>query len=76
MVESNNLASFNIDEALSKVLASVTNTYVEAFKLTKIEGKSILETAKILNITESAVKVRIYRATKEVKALIKKDFAI
>ena len=76
IVESQDTASFNLDEALSRLLSKVTYTYVEAFKLTKIEGKSIIETAKILNITESAVKVRVYRATKEIKALIKKDLSV
>ena len=76
MVESENLASFNLDKAVRRLLSSITSTYADTFRLTKIEGKSIAETAKILKISESAVKVRAYRATKEVKALIKKDFSV
>ncbi len=76
VVESENLASFNLDKAVSKLLSNITSTYVDTFRLTKIEGKSISKTAKILKISESAVKVRVYRATKEIKALIKKDFSL
>ncbi len=75
MHRSADTAMFDIDLVLEKLLEKVGKTYSDAFRLTKLEGKSIEQTAEILNIKQSAVKVRVHRASKEIRGLIKKEFS-
>jgi len=60
---------------LQKLLPKLSPLYREVFVLTKIENKSVKETAELLNVGESAVKVRAHRANKALRKLIETEFA-
>lgn len=46
---------------LRRVLSELPNQYLEAIALTKLEGLSGGEAAKVLGATESAIKLRVHR---------------
>lgn len=69
-------ASIDMSIDLEKLLSQISASYVAAFRLCKLEGKSIQQAASELNIGESAVKQRVRRATKALKKLIKEEFAV
>lgn len=52
---------------------SLSNQHREVLVLTKIIGFSIAETAEKLNISQSAVKVRVHRAVGKLRKLLKED---
>ncbi len=67
--------SFDIPSELQKLLPKIEPLYREAFTLTKIDGLSVAEASKKLGIKESALKVRVHRASKLLKKLIEEDFS-
>jgi len=66
--------SFDIAEEVYKILPKMDPVYREAFKLTKLDGLSVAEASKKLGIKESALKVRVHRASKILKKLVEEDF--
>lgn len=56
-----------IDEQLNEALSGLNARQKEILHKTKIEGKSIKEVANTLGMTESAVKVTIHRAMKQLQ---------
>jgi RNA polymerase sigma-70 factor (ECF subfamily) len=53
-----------------KALWTVKKKYRDTFVLRVIEGLSVAETAKALRISESAVKIHLFRAKKQLKNLL------
>lgn len=64
-----------IEQATLSLVSKIDLVNREAFTLTKLEGKSIKEASEILNINESAVKVRVHRASKIFKKLVQEEFS-
>ncbi len=64
----------NLAEEVEALLPRLNPTVREAFRLTRLEGKSISEAARSLKIGESAVKVQVHRAGKELRKLIAEEF--
>ncbi len=56
-----------------RLLESLSSQHKEVLVLTKIIGFSIAETAKKLDISESAVKVRVHRAIRKLQQSLGKD---
>jgi len=56
-------------------MSKLNDSQREVLHLTKIEGKTIKEAAKILKISESATKVRVHRASGALTKLIKDEFS-
>ncbi len=73
-IQGDNQNEINFPKELESLLPKLNPINLEAFKLTQLENKSILEASRLLKIGESAVKVRAHRATKELKKLIKEEF--
>lgn len=65
----------DIEAATGFFLNRLPNQHREVLQLTKIDGYSIKETAEKLEISQSAAKVRVHRATKELTNLISKEFS-
>ncbi len=68
--------SDNLDMAkeIEVLLGRLQPKFREIIELTKLSGLSTREVASKLNISESAVKVRSYRASKVLRSLIEKEF--
>ena len=66
--------NLNYSAEIQKLVEQLNPKYREAFVLTKLSGRSIKETAKELKISESAAKVRVHRASKEIRKLIEDSF--
>lgn len=77
IVDSLQSTSSEVDFAkeLANLLTGISAKYATAFKLCRLEGKTIQEAAKELNIGESAVKLRVHRASTAIKKLIKEEFS-
>jgi RNA polymerase sigma-70 factor (ECF subfamily) len=61
------------DVAQDSMLGMLTEQHREVLILTKIIGFSISETAKKLDISQSAVKVRVHRAVKKLRQLLEEE---
>ena len=57
------------------VLELLPEAHKEVLVLTKVVGFSIAETSEKLGISESAVKVRVYRAVRKLKQVLEKAIA-
>ena len=55
----------------SMIFSMLAPAYRDVLRLTKIAGFSTAEAAKILNISESSVRVRIHRGIKETRKILK-----
>ena len=66
--------TIDYEGALMGYLAQLDKSQSEVFILSKLKGKSIKEIASLLEISEAAAKVRIHRASKQIKKLINDDF--
>ena len=55
----------------SMIFSMLAPAYRDVLRLTKIAGFSTAEAAKILNISESSVRVRIHRGIKETREILK-----
>jgi RNA polymerase sigma-70 factor (ECF subfamily) len=68
-------ASDTLEEQLSegRLINSLSPQHREAVTLTKIIGLSTAEAATRLNISESALKVRVHRAIGKLKRLLEAD---
>jgi len=53
--------SDDTSEAIDRALNELPETYREAIQLTKVVGLSLLEAAKVLETTPTAVKLRVHR---------------
>ncbi len=60
-------------QEVSKILAKMPENYAEILKLRFLEGKTILEAAAIMNISESNAKVLQHRALKKASSLFNPD---
>lgn len=56
-----------------RLLELLPDRYKEPLVLTKIIGFSVAETAEKLEISESAVKVRVYRAIRKLRQMLEED---
>ncbi len=61
-IPSESLQRKELREALAKALASLSPKYREVFILRDVQKLNIMETAKLLGITEASVKTRLLRA--------------
>lgn len=66
---SNKVMNTELNSVIEKSLLHIPEDYRTVFLLREINGLSVLETAEILNITESNVKTRLSRA----KSLLRKE---
>lgn len=60
------------ESALNELLEALPEGQRDAIIKTKLEGKSLKEAAKELDITEAALKVRVHRAVGSMKKLFKR----
>ena len=74
-VVSSSAFGFDFAEEIRNLLPKLNPLYREIFELTKLDNKPISEVAKLLNISESAVKVRAHRGSKALRKLIELEFA-
>ena len=74
---SNKVMNTELNSVIEKSLLHIPEDYRTVFTLREINGLSVLETAEILDITESNVKVRLNRAKtflrKEIEKFYKKE---
>lgn len=56
-----------------QLLSRLQPTYREAFSLTRLEGLSIAESAQQIGISEASFRVRVSRAVRMVKRMLKED---
>lgn len=68
------LADLEYQAYLKKYLERLTAQNQAVFKLCRQEGKTYEEAAKLLGISQSAVKKHMIKSMKSLKALLKKDF--
>jgi len=59
--------------AQGQLLASLSSQHREVITLTRIHGLSTAETATQLQISESAVKLRVHRATRRLRQMLEAD---
>ena len=57
-------------EVRSQLIGHLPPAQARAIELTKVEGRSIAETADITGQSESAVKVNVHRGLKKLAALV------
>jgi len=69
------LDSIDTEKSVRLFMSKLNDSQREVLHLTKIEGKTIKEAAKILKISESATKVRVHRASGALTKLIKDEFS-
>lgn len=58
----------DVAEALERAMNQLPESYAEAIQLTKISGLSILEAAEVLGTSRAAVKLRVHRGYKLLRA--------
>lgn len=58
-----------------QLLSRLQPTYPEAFNLTRLQGRSIAESAQHIGISEVTLRVRVSRAIKMVKRMLQEDMA-
>lgn len=59
--------------SLDGLLGQLPQAQAQAISLTKIEGKSVAETARITGQTEALVKVNVHRGLKKLAALVESE---
>ena len=63
-----------IREIIGRALEQLPEIYRQIFVLRDVEELSVIETARLLSITESAVKVRLHRARLQMRELLTPTF--
>ena len=71
---SNNVMNTELSSVIEKALLHIPEDYRTVFTLREINGLSVSETAEILEITESNVKVRLNRAKTYLRSEIEKFY--
>ncbi|WP_303311572.1 RNA polymerase sigma factor [Hymenobacter sp. BT730] len=61
-------------QALETAIGTLPNTYRSVFMLREVEGMSVVETAQMLHLSETNVKVRLLRARERLRSQLQ-DFA-
>ena len=73
LAQSNGQAGYSDAIAEGELFRALSSQHREVLILTKIIGFSIAETAERLDISESAVKVRVHRAVGKLRKLMKEE---